>query len=92
MRDPVKNTNSTSTQLNKGPWLWAIVLVIVVGATAFWFNGSQNAAEPIPDLQGNDVEQITDTAPIPVEDADPDPVPPQDAVIPPAPIPPTPSQ
>ena len=46
-------------------------------------------ADPNPDdpaLEGVDVDEVTETAPLPVEDADPNAVVPQDALIPPAPI------
>jgi hypothetical protein len=36
--------------------------------------------------EGNDVEEITDESPLPMDDADPNAVVPQDAVIPPAPV------
>jgi len=56
----------------------------------------QVIADPNPDdpsLAGNDVDAITDEAtPMPIEDADPNAVVPQDALIPPAPIDEAPAQ
>lgn len=52
-----------------------------------------NSVSPATDAEvqpvtptGNDVEEVTEETPLPEEDADPNAVVPQDAVIPPAPI------
>jgi hypothetical protein len=47
---------------------------------------SEEGTAVTPDAETIDVDQVTDTADIPTEDADPNPVVPQDALIPPAPV------
>jgi hypothetical protein len=89
MKDPVKTSDPASTNKSRRAWLWIIVLVIVVAAFALWLYGSQDTAAPTANLQGNNVDAISDTTPVPIGDADPNPVVPQDALIPPAPITPT---
>ncbi|WP_458791355.1 hypothetical protein [Yoonia sp. MH D7] len=100
MREPIRPNNTTVEVSNNRPWLWVILLVVIVGAGALWINRAPDAtvvnnvdtAAPVADEQSNEVDEITDTTDVPVEDADPDPVPPQDALIPPAPIPAAPSE
>jgi hypothetical protein len=92
MKDPVKTPDLASGNKSRRTWLWIIVLAMVVAALALWLNGSQDIAAPTANLQGNNVDAISDTTPVPTRDADPNPVVPQDALIPPAPITPTPEQ
>jgi hypothetical protein len=74
-----------------------IVWLIVLPDTAEQTDAAPSAENPaaeviakpdpgVVDPQGNDVEAVTEDAPVPGDDANPNPVVPQDALIPPAPI------
>ncbi|KIN71943.1 hypothetical protein [Sulfitobacter guttiformis] len=98
---PRKNTNITLIAVLAAVVLalaiWAFVSSDPVGEAGTVPSAEvvgEQANETTGEINGetNDVDTVTDEAAVPVEDANPNPVVPQDAVIPPAPVDDTPTE
>ncbi len=92
MADPKKSMSAgrTSDPSSQRSYLWLGLAAVVVVAVALfvWSSIAQDdtSNSNVVDGETLDVDTVTEEAEVPDEDADPNPVVPQDALIPPAPV------
>jgi hypothetical protein len=92
MTDPVKtDPHKQSPETGSGTsrlWLAVGAAAIVVAVLFVWLTSVPNGMSTAPEINADtiEIEEETEEAPVPVEDANPNPVVPQDSLIPPAPV------